>query len=188
MKFGSLALLALASAAGAAPADGPGSSLVGRQSRLAAVTDQILFQLGLTAFTARRNKRDPPSVDWSSDGCTASPDNPFGFPFLPACHRHDFGYQNYRLQKRFTKAAKAKIDLNFKKDLYTQCQTVTATEACERLADVYYAAVVHFGGKDATKRDEAVAETTQETYDRAVAAYEDAVRRAQDEGLLPVLS
>lgn len=78
--------------------------------------DHLLFSVPLTEFTAHRNKKDPPTVDWSSEGCTSSPDNPFGFSYLPACHRHDFGYQNYRFQNRFTKDAKAKIDLNFKKE------------------------------------------------------------------------
>lgn len=32
---------------------------------------------------------------------------------LPACHRHDFGYTNYREQSRFTESAKSKIDSNF---------------------------------------------------------------------------
>lgn len=32
---------------------------------------------------------------------------------VPACYRHDFGYTNYRAQTRFTKSAKAAIDLNF---------------------------------------------------------------------------
>lgn len=80
------------------------------------VTDELLFELTLPQFQARRHARDPEMLDWSSDGCTSSPDNPFWFPFIDACQRHDFGYQNYRLQKRFTKAAKAEIDNLFKKE------------------------------------------------------------------------
>lgn len=80
------------------------------------VTDELLFELALPQFQARRHARDPGMLDWSSDGCTSSPDNPFWFPFIDACQRHDFGYQNYRLQTRFTKAAKAEIDNLFKKE------------------------------------------------------------------------
>ncbi|KAK2612087.1 hypothetical protein QQS21_001816 [Conoideocrella luteorostrata] len=176
MKCSTL-MLALASTALAAPSAHAASL---KRQDITAVTDELLFSITLPQFEARRNKKNPSSLDWSSDGCTSSPDNPFGFPFLPACHRHDFGYQNYRIQSRFTKAAKAKIDSNFKNDLYYQCQPVSAKGACDRLADVYYAAVKKFGGGDATKRGEL-------SYEEAVEAYNQAVKEAQDEGLLPVL-
>ncbi|KAK9441323.1 p15-like protein [Metarhizium brunneum] len=177
MKFNNAILLALATTALAAPAS---DVTTPKRQDINTVTDQLLFSSTLPQFEARRNAKNPPSLDWSSDGCTSSPDNPFGFPFLPACHRHDFGYQNYRIQKRFTKAAKAKIDSNFKSDLYSQCQGESAKGACDRLADVYYEAVKEFGGGDATKRD-------RSDYDRAVAAYNAAVKEAQEQGLLPVL-
>ncbi|KAJ6445265.1 phospholipase A2 [Purpureocillium lavendulum] len=180
MKFHAV-VFALASVAVAAPAGGDVTSIAERQSPNA-VTDQLLFSLTLPQFTARRNKRDPATLDWSSDGCTSSPDNPFGFPYLPACHRHDFGYQNYRKQSRFTKDAKARIDSNFKKDLYYQCQGVGAKGACEALADVYYEAVRKFGGGDASKRED-----SDGAYEEAVARYEAAVKDAQEQGLLPVL-
>lgn len=86
-----------------------------RQS-IQTITDQLLFSVTLPQFTSRRNARDPPSLNWSSDGCTSSPDNPFGFPFIPACNRHDFGYNNFRAQSRFTQSGKARIDSNFKKE------------------------------------------------------------------------
>ncbi|POR33000.1 Uncharacterized protein TPAR_06818 [Tolypocladium paradoxum] len=181
MKFNA-ALLALASTAMAVPT-AEGTSMK-RQSPVA-IVDELMFGITLPQFTARRNKRDPPTLDWSSDGCTTSPDNPFGFPFLPACHRHDFGYQNFRLQTRFTKAAKAAIDTKFRSDLYYQCGQVWAQGACEALAEVYYAAVRQFGGGDATKRE--TQEELDRAYDEAVAAYNAAVKAAQEEGLLPVL-
>ncbi|KAK8922448.1 putative secreted protein [Metarhizium anisopliae] len=161
MKFNNAILLALATTVLAAPAS---DVTTPKRQDINTVTDQLLFSSSLPQFEARRNANDPPLLDWSSDGCTSSPDNPFGFPFLPACHRHDFGYQNYRIQTRFTKAAKAKIDSNFKSEL----------------ADVYYEAVKEFGGGDATKRD-------RSDFDRAVAAYNAAVKEAQEQGLLPVL-
>ncbi|KAH8194509.1 hypothetical protein TruAng_011332 [Truncatella angustata] len=150
-----------------------------------AITDEILFTITLPAFTTRRNALNPSYLDWTSDGCTDSPDNPLGFPYVPACNRHDFGYTNYRAQSRFTKAAKASIDTNFQKDLYYQWyvrakinlwnKTIFVerktnpadffffsihsnvynkyVSVCKALADVYHAAVVEFGGSDATKRD-----------------------------------
>lgn len=90
-----------------------GDEAVSKRQGLNAVTDQLLFTYTLPVFTTHRNALDPAGLDWSSDGCTSSPDNPFGFPFVPACHRHDFGYQNFRIQKRFTESGKAKIDNNF---------------------------------------------------------------------------
>src|SRR6478735_5810091 len=109
MKF---TILALLPAVLALPT-GENVSVSKRQSANT-VTDQLLFSVTLPQFTARRNARDPPTLDWTSDGCTSSPDNPFGFPFVPACNRHDFGYNNYRKQSRFTVSAKARIDSNFK--------------------------------------------------------------------------
>jgi hypothetical protein len=113
MKF-LASVLCLASSALALPASaGTDITLVQRQT-VNQVTDQYLYSITLPAFTLRRNARDPPTLIWDSDGCSSSPDNPFGFPFTPACHRHDFGYRNYKNQNRFTDAGKLKIDNNFK--------------------------------------------------------------------------
>lgn len=38
----------------------------------------------------------------------------------PGCNRHDFGYQNYRAQSRFTVNNKASIDSNFKDEYVPQ--------------------------------------------------------------------
>jgi hypothetical protein len=106
--------LCLASSVLALPAsDSTANSLISRQS-LNEITDRYLFSITLPQFTSYRNARNPSTLDWSSDGCSSSPDNPFGFPFTPACHRHDFGYRNYKNQKRFTDAGKLKIDNQFK--------------------------------------------------------------------------
>lgn len=94
--------------------DGPNTVAITSRQTTNAVTDQLLFQITLPAFETRRNARNPANLDWTSDGCTSSPDNPFGFPFVPACHRHDFGYHNYRAQARFTESNKLRIDDNFK--------------------------------------------------------------------------
>jgi len=108
-----------------------------------AVTDEYLFATPLADFGAIRARQPhADQLDWSSDGCTWSPDNPFGFRFRPACHRHDFGYRNYKRQSRFTEGARLAIDDLFKADLYHQCG---GNWACDRTADLYYAAVREFG-------------------------------------------
>ncbi|KAM0245774.1 hypothetical protein ACHAQJ_010457 [Trichoderma viride] len=159
-----------------------------RQNSLSAITDQLLFSITLPDFISRRNAKNPSTLDWTSDGCTSSPDNPFGFPFVPACNRHDFGYQNYRLQNRFTDSGKLSIDNNFKSDLYYQCQSSSVPSVCKALADVYYAAVRAFGGGDASpgKRGESQEDLIKE-YEEKLEIYKQAVKDAQDKGLLPVL-
>ncbi|RMZ80764.1 hypothetical protein DV738_g2705, partial [Chaetothyriales sp. CBS 135597] len=125
------------------------SKLVRRltEAELEAITDEDLFSISITEFESRRNAQDPAELDWSSDGCSSSPDNPLGFNFVPSCHRHDFGYRNYKAQDRFTDANKARIDLNFKNDLDNQCETESFESACHALAEVYYQAVKEFGSK-----------------------------------------
>jgi len=91
-------------------------SLFQRQSDLEAITDTLLFSDLMAEFQAARAAQDPPELDWSSDGCSYSPDDPFGFDFLQSCQRHDFGYRNYKAQGRFDDAGKSRIDNNFKSD------------------------------------------------------------------------
>jgi len=76
-------------------------------------TDQELFGYSLDNFLADRKKKSPSYLDWSSDGCTKSPDYPFKWPFIHGCYRHDFGYRNYKKQERFTRDNKRKIDDRF---------------------------------------------------------------------------
>lgn len=58
--------------------------------------DDYLFNMTLESFITLRDQRYPSYFFWESDGCSQSPDAPFGFPFLPACYRHDFGYDQYK--------------------------------------------------------------------------------------------
>ncbi|CAM1503491.1 Fc.00g010820.m01.CDS01 [Cosmosporella sp. VM-42] len=183
MKFLTFAVLSFSGAL-ALPSQKTGPALLKRQSAVT-TTDELLFSITLPQFTTRRNARNPPTLDWTSDGCTSSPDNPFGFPFVPACNRHDFGYNNYRAQTRFTESAKLNIDNNFKKDLYYQCTSVTAKSVCNALADVYYATVRAFGGDDATPGKRA--EDLIKVYEEKVAIYDKLVEEAQQKGELPVL-
>ncbi|KAL2127085.1 hypothetical protein VTI74DRAFT_11364 [Chaetomium olivicolor] len=177
-------LIWLASSTAALPAARDDDvSLVQRQTP-SQITDQYLYSITLPAFTSRRNARDPPTLIWDSDGCSYSPDNPFGFPFTPACHRHDFGYRNYKAQNRFTDAGKLRIDNNFKNDLYYQCISVSAKGVCEALADVYYAAVRAFGGSTQPGKRAEDQEELVRVYEEKVAIYNKLVSEAQERGEL----
>ncbi|MFK0014648.1 phospholipase [Streptomyces sp. NPDC091027] len=82
------------------------------------------------------------AFDWSTDYCTSSPDNPFGFPFAMACARHDFGYRNHRAAGLFP-AAKARLDLAFHADMKAVCAQYPGKRrtSCEGTAWTYYQAV-----------------------------------------------
>lgn len=113
-------------------------------NQLRTVTDQYLFSTSLNSFQTVRAQRPYASqLDWSSDGCSNSPDNPFDFNLVKACYRHDFGYRNYKKQGRFTENNRLRIDNHFKSDMYTVCN---GNWFCNRFADAYYLAVRQFGG------------------------------------------
>ncbi|GAA1224528.1 phospholipase [Prauserella halophila] len=108
-----------------------------------AITDQYLFDTSLAQFGAIRDQQPyPDQLDWSSDACSWSPDEPLGYDFTPACHRHDFGYRNYKRQGRFTEDARLSIDNNFYSDMKQQC---SGSYACNAAAWTYYQAVRQFG-------------------------------------------
>ncbi|MFI8851272.1 phospholipase [Streptomyces sp. 891-h] len=105
-------------------------------------------------YAARQNQGDWAAYgfDWSTDYCSSSPDNPFGFPFQNACARHDFGYRNYKAIGAFS-ANKSRIDSAFYEDLKRVCNRYSgATKAaCNSTAWTYYHAVDIFGLKGADK-------------------------------------
>jgi hypothetical protein len=92
--------------------------------------------------------------DWSTDYCSASPDNPLGFDFTLSCWRHDFGYRNFKDVGRFP-ANKSRIDSAFYEDLKRKCATYNqwVRPACASLAWVYYQAVVTFGSVSVSQAD-----------------------------------
>lgn len=69
------------------PATALALSVAARQDDVVALTDEYLFSITLDQFIAYRDAQDPNTVDWASDGCTDSPDNPLGFNFV----RDDLG-------------------------------------------------------------------------------------------------
>ena len=91
------------------------AALERRQSQATKMTatDNLLFSSSLATFLTKRDSKNPSYLIWTSDGCTDSPDNPFTWDFYKACYRHDFGYRNYKDQKRFTTTNKDQIDAKF---------------------------------------------------------------------------
>ena len=85
-------------------------------------------------------------LDWSTDYCSDSPDEPLGFDFRMPCWRHDFGYRNYKHLGQFS-ANKAHVDSAFYFDLKAKCARypVVVRPACYSLAWTYYQAVRDFG-------------------------------------------
>ncbi|MFH8519071.1 phospholipase [Streptomyces gelaticus] len=84
--------------------------------------------------------------NWSTDYCSTSPDNPFGFSFKTACARHDFGYRNYKEAGAFA-ANKARLDSAFYADLKRVCAQYDGAKktACDGTAWTYHQAVDKLG-------------------------------------------
>ncbi|OPF79286.1 hypothetical protein VT50_0216500 [Streptomyces antioxidans] len=133
------ATVALAAPAQAVPADKP---------QVLASWTQTSASSYNTWLAARNNQGAWASYefDWSTDYCSSSPDNPFGFPFQTACARHDFGYRNHKAMGIFD-ANKARIDSAFYEDLKRVCSAYSgATKtSCDGTAWTYYQAVKVLG-------------------------------------------
>lgn len=124
------------------------------EEELRAVTDRYLFRTSLDGFVSLRADRPhDEQLDWSSDACSWSPDEPLGYEFTQSCLRHDFGYRNYQDQDRFTEPHRLRIDDRFRADMYTRCD---GDVTCQGVANVYYFAVRQFGDV-ATSTPEALA-------------------------------
>ncbi|AKH83302.1 hypothetical protein AA958_14955 [Streptomyces sp. CNQ-509] len=133
------ALLATVAPAEAAPADKP--------QVLASFTQTSATSYNSwAAAEANRGAWSAYAFNWSTDYCSSSPDNPFGFPFQKACQRHDFGYRNYKEIGGFD-ANKSRLDSAFYEDLKRVCNRYSgATKtSCNSTAWVYYQAVRAFG-------------------------------------------
>ena len=99
-----------------------------------------------TAARANQSAWSAYGFDWSTDYCSSSPDNPFGFPFSMSCARHDFGYRNYKAAGTFS-ANKSRLDSAFYEDLKRVCNNYggATRTACNSTAWTYYQAVRAFG-------------------------------------------
>ncbi|MFC9297984.1 phospholipase [Streptomyces sp. NPDC057011] len=133
------AIVAIATPASAAPADKPQVLSSWTQTSAASYNAWL---------SARGNQGNWSAYgfDWSTDYCTTSPDNPFGFPFQTACARHDFGYRNYKAAGTFS-ANKPRLDDAFYSDLKRVCSAYSGVKktSCDSTAWTYYQAVKVFG-------------------------------------------
>lgn len=132
-------VVATAGAADAAPADKP--QVLASWTRTSASSYTTW-----AAARADRTKWSAYAFDWSTDYCSSSPDNPFGFPFSMSCARHDFGYRNYKAAGAFS-ANKSRLDSAFYEDLKGVCAKYGSgtKAACDSTAWTYYQAVKAFG-------------------------------------------
>ncbi|WP_369244614.1 phospholipase [Streptomyces sp. R41] len=134
-----ITVTATATAADAVPADKP--------QVLSSWTQTSASSYNLWA-AARANQAawSTYEFDWSTDYCSSSPDNPFGFPFAVSCARHDFGYRNYKAAGSFS-ANKSRLDSAFYEDLKRVCTNYSGgtKTACDSTAWTYYQAVRAFG-------------------------------------------
>ncbi|GAA2607542.1 phospholipase [Streptomyces axinellae] len=139
-----LTVLGSATTASAVPADKPQVLASWTQTSAAS-------QNAFLAARARQGDYAAYNFDWSTDKCSSSPDNPFGFPFENSCIRHDFGYRNYKAMGAFD-ANKARLDSAFYEDLKRVCTRYSgATKvSCDGLAWTYYQAVRVAGTKKAS--------------------------------------
>ncbi|MEU9730687.1 phospholipase [Streptomyces sp. NPDC048002] len=132
-------VVATASASSAAPADKPQVLSSWTQTSASSYNAWAAARANQSAWSAY-------GFDWSTDYCSSSPDNPFGFPFSNSCARHDFGYRNYKAAGTFS-ANKSRLDSAFYEDLKRVCNNYSgATKtACTSTAWTYYQAVRAFG-------------------------------------------
>lgn len=68
-------------------------------------TDTYLFDISLAQFIEYRDAQDPATLDWDSDGCTDSPDNPLGFDyvsFFPQTRPKSAIVELYKLSAKMT--------------------------------------------------------------------------------------
>ncbi|MFY1634384.1 phospholipase [Solwaraspora sp. WMMB335] len=137
--LGALAASGFASAAAAVPADKPAVLASWTQTSASSYNAWNSARVNQGAWTAYQ-------FDWSTDYCSSSPDNPFGFDFRLSCHRHDFGYRNYKAAGQFS-TNKARLDSAFYEDLKRVCARYSGVSqtTCLSLAWTYYQAVRIFG-------------------------------------------
>ncbi|MFG2709104.1 phospholipase [Streptomyces goshikiensis] len=134
-----LAVAVPASAVTAVPADKP--QVLARWTQTSAASHNAWL-----AARGNRNQWVAYGFDWSTDYCTTSPDNPFGFPFRASCARHDFGYRNYKAAGSFS-ADKSRLDDAFYADLKRVCAQYAGARrtSCTGTAWTYYQAVKTLG-------------------------------------------
>ncbi|MFD5496629.1 phospholipase [Streptomyces sp. NPDC001812] len=134
-----VSVLGTATAADAAPADKAQVLSNWTQTSASSYNQWVAARSNQAAWSAYQ-------FNWSTDYCSTSPDNPFGFPFATSCARHDFGYRNYKAAGSFD-ANKARLDSAFYEDLKRVCAGYggATKTTCNSTAWTYYQAVRAFG-------------------------------------------
>ncbi|MEV6015709.1 MULTISPECIES: phospholipase [unclassified Streptomyces] len=134
-----VAVTATATAADAAPADKPQVLSNWTQTSASSYNTWVAARANQAAWSAY-------AFDWSTDYCSDSPDNPFGFPFATSCARHDFGYRNYKAAGTFS-ANKPRLDSMLYADLERVCANYSGVTkgTCDSTAWTYYQAVKALG-------------------------------------------
>jgi Prokaryotic phospholipase A2 len=87
-------------------------------------TDGLLFLTPMKSFLEAKRAKQPANLIWKDNGCDYLNKIGNGLPygnFLYSCQRHDFGYRNYKAQRRCSENQRGKIDENFKKDMFNRC-------------------------------------------------------------------
>ncbi|KRV49766.1 hypothetical protein AQ490_18885 [Wenjunlia vitaminophila] len=144
----SLATTAVAALVGVGLASTPAQAVPADKAQVLASWTQTSASSYNAWYSARLNQSawSAYAFDWSTDYCSSSPDNPWGFPFKNACARHDFGYRNYKAMGTFS-ANKSRLDSAFYEDLKRVCNNYSgATKtACDSTAWTYYQAVKLLG-------------------------------------------
>ncbi|MEW2414987.1 phospholipase [Streptomyces sp. NPDC046866] len=141
-------VLASAAAAGVLVFAAPASAVPADKPRVLSTWTQTSASSYGAWVAARGNqaKWAAYGFDWSTDHCSSSPDNPFGFPFRTSCARHDFGYRNYKAAGTFP-AHKSRLDDALYADLRRVCSAYSGAKktSCDSTAWTYYQAVKAFG-------------------------------------------
>ena len=112
----------------------------------------IEFDLDIAAFARQRFslRHQYPTLDWTTDGCSApivgSEGRPFNF--RTACDRHDFGYRNFKALGLFDTSTRTLIDEQLHRDMNTSCdsQRRTLKVRCIAWSEIFYTMVRAAGG------------------------------------------
>jgi hypothetical protein len=112
----------------------------------------IEFDLDITAFARQRLslRRQYPTLDWTTDGCSAPIVGSEGrsFNFRTACDRHDFGYRNFKALGLFDTSTRTQIDEQLHRDMNRACdsQRRTLKVRCVAWSEIFYTMVRAAGG------------------------------------------
>ncbi len=116
-----------------------------------AIVSYVAFDLDLAGFARQKPRlsRSHPQLDWSTDGCSAPIVGSEGrtFDFRTACARHDFSYRNFSALGVLDESLRARIDEQFRRDLYRSCERQLRTRRvrCVAWAELFVEVVRRVG-------------------------------------------